>query len=139
MAREADDNKQGVVKRACIVCGSPCKDNTVSTRQTTSYKRHAALCSHNRYPVFAPSPPPLCTQADKKLDLWHLPEVLVVHLKRFSYTRWSRDKLDTQVWVCCLLGGWEGGTETLVGDGGGGGCVTELTAPGMFYRICVRP
>ncbi|WIA28861.1 hypothetical protein OEZ86_011387 [Tetradesmus obliquus] len=36
-------------------------------------------------------------QADKKLDLWSLPEVLVVHLKRFSYTRWNRDKLDTQV------------------------------------------
>jgi ubiquitin C-terminal hydrolase len=35
-------------------------------------------------------------QADKKLDLWSLPEVLVVHLKRFSYTRWNRDKLDTQ-------------------------------------------
>ena len=28
-------------------------------------------------------------QADKKLDLWHLPEVLVVHLKRFSQTRYS--------------------------------------------------
>ncbi len=28
-------------------------------------------------------------QADKKLDLWHLPEVLVVHLKRFCYTRWG--------------------------------------------------
>lgn len=26
-------------------------------------------------------------QADKKLDLWSLPEVLVVCLKRFSYTR----------------------------------------------------
>ncbi|KAF8072770.1 UBP11 [Scenedesmus sp. PABB004] len=36
-------------------------------------------------------------QAEKKLDLWSLPEVLVVHLKRFSYTRWNRDKLDTQV------------------------------------------
>lgn len=36
-------------------------------------------------------------QANKKLDLWSLPEVLVVHLKRFSYTRWNRDKLDTQV------------------------------------------
>ena len=28
-------------------------------------------------------------QADKKLDLWHLPEVLVVHLKRFCQTRWA--------------------------------------------------
>ncbi|KAG2452953.1 hypothetical protein HYH02_002290 [Chlamydomonas schloesseri] len=35
--------------------------------------------------------------ADKKLDLWSLPEVLVVHLKRFSYTRHSRNKLDTRV------------------------------------------
>ncbi|KAG2482980.1 hypothetical protein HYH03_018107 [Edaphochlamys debaryana] len=35
--------------------------------------------------------------ADKKLDLWSLPEVLVVHLKRFSYTRYSRTKLDTRV------------------------------------------
>ncbi|EFJ42377.1 hypothetical protein VOLCADRAFT_67166, partial [Volvox carteri f. nagariensis] len=35
--------------------------------------------------------------ADKKLDLWSLPEVLVVHLKRFSYTRYSRNKLDTPV------------------------------------------
>ena len=36
-------------------------------------------------------------QADKKLDLWHLPEVLVVHLKRFYYTRTHKQKLDTQV------------------------------------------
>jgi hypothetical protein len=26
-------------------------------------------------------------QADKKLDLWALPEVLVIHLKRFMFTR----------------------------------------------------
>ncbi|KAK9816595.1 hypothetical protein WJX72_002470 [[Myrmecia] bisecta] len=36
-------------------------------------------------------------QADKKLDLWRLPEVLVVHLKRFSYSRLWRDKLDAEV------------------------------------------
>lgn len=36
-------------------------------------------------------------QADKKLDLWSLPELLVVHLKRFSYSRLSRDKLDAPV------------------------------------------
>jgi ubiquitin carboxyl-terminal hydrolase 4/11/15 len=33
----------------------------------------------------------------KKFDLWSLPEVLVVHLKRFSYSRSYRDKIDTQV------------------------------------------
>ncbi|XP_053318592.1 ubiquitin carboxyl-terminal hydrolase 15 isoform X2 [Spea bombifrons] len=36
-------------------------------------------------------------QATKKLDLWSLPPVLVVHLKRFSYSRYMRDKLDTFV------------------------------------------
>ncbi|XP_043723050.1 ubiquitin carboxyl-terminal hydrolase 9-like isoform X2 [Telopea speciosissima] len=36
-------------------------------------------------------------QASKKLDLWRLPEVLVVHLKRFSYSRYLKNKLDTLV------------------------------------------
>ncbi|KAL0051320.1 hypothetical protein WJX82_005625 [Trebouxia sp. C0006] len=36
-------------------------------------------------------------QANKKLDLWAVPEVLVVHLKRFFFTRARRDKLDVQV------------------------------------------
>ncbi|XP_070558871.1 ubiquitin carboxyl-terminal hydrolase 15-like [Ptychodera flava] len=36
-------------------------------------------------------------QATKKFDLWKLPKVLVVHLKRFSYNRYWRDKLDTLV------------------------------------------
>lgn len=36
-------------------------------------------------------------QATKKLDLWRLPEILVVHLKRFSYSRFLKNKLDTLV------------------------------------------
>ncbi|KAK9696974.1 hypothetical protein RND81_08G007400 [Saponaria officinalis] len=36
-------------------------------------------------------------QASKKLDLWRLPEVLVIHLKRFSYNRSLKHKLDTFV------------------------------------------
>ncbi|KAK7396784.1 hypothetical protein VNO78_17942 [Psophocarpus tetragonolobus] len=36
-------------------------------------------------------------QATKKLDLWRLPEILVVHLKRFSYSRFFKNKLDTFV------------------------------------------
>ncbi|XP_006661646.1 ubiquitin carboxyl-terminal hydrolase 9-like isoform X2 [Oryza brachyantha] len=36
-------------------------------------------------------------QASKKLDLWRLPEILVVHLKRFSYSRFMKNKLDTFV------------------------------------------
>ncbi|ORX47413.1 cysteine proteinase [Hesseltinella vesiculosa] len=33
-------------------------------------------------------------RATKKFDIWHLPDVLVVHLKRFSHTRTLRDKID---------------------------------------------
>ncbi|XP_014257403.1 ubiquitin carboxyl-terminal hydrolase 15-like [Cimex lectularius] len=33
-------------------------------------------------------------RATKKFDLWKLPKVLIVHLKRFSYTRYRRDKID---------------------------------------------
>ncbi|KAL6567025.1 hypothetical protein OROMI_015429 [Orobanche minor] len=43
---------------------------------------------------------PICKkhcQADKKLDLWRLPEVLVIHLKRFSYNRFLKNKLETYV------------------------------------------
>jgi len=36
-------------------------------------------------------------QAFKKFDLWTLPKVLVIHLKRFSYNRYMRDKLDVLV------------------------------------------
>jgi len=36
-------------------------------------------------------------QAMKKFDLFKLPQILVVHLKRFQYSKWSRDKLSTVV------------------------------------------
>lgn len=36
-------------------------------------------------------------QASKKLDLWRLPDILVIHLKRFSYSKWLKNKLDTTV------------------------------------------
>ena len=36
-------------------------------------------------------------QATKKFDLWKVPDILVVHLKRFSSGRHSRDKLDDLV------------------------------------------
>jgi ubiquitin C-terminal hydrolase len=36
-------------------------------------------------------------QATKKFDIWSLPDVLVIHLKRFQYNKYSRDKLDTYV------------------------------------------
>jgi len=36
-------------------------------------------------------------QANKKFDLWKLPSILIVHMKRFSFTKLWRDKLDTFV------------------------------------------
>ena len=36
-------------------------------------------------------------QAIKKFDIWSLPEVLIIHLKRFSFSRSWRDKIDTLV------------------------------------------
>ncbi|XP_058105702.1 ubiquitin carboxyl-terminal hydrolase 8-like isoform X1 [Magnolia sinica] len=36
-------------------------------------------------------------QASKKLDLWRLPEILVIHLKRFSYSRFMKNKLEAFV------------------------------------------
>uniref|UniRef100_A0AAX7U4F8 Ubiquitin carboxyl-terminal hydrolase n=1 Tax=Astatotilapia calliptera TaxID=8154 RepID=A0AAX7U4F8_ASTCA len=43
---------------------------------------------------------PVCKKhqlSTKKLDLWSLPEVLIIHLKRFSYTKFTREKLDSIV------------------------------------------
>ena len=33
----------------------------------------------------------------RKLSLFKLPRVLVVHLKRFAYGRWKKEKVSTQV------------------------------------------
>lgn len=35
--------------------------------------------------------------ATKKFDLWSVPEVLIIHLKRFQYSRMYRDKIDSFV------------------------------------------
>ena len=36
-------------------------------------------------------------QATKKFDVWSLPNILVIHLKRFSYNKYWRDKIDVLV------------------------------------------
>lgn len=36
-------------------------------------------------------------QATKKFDLWSVPKVLIIHLKRFHYSRYRRDKIETLV------------------------------------------
>jgi len=39
----------------------------------------------------------LHVQAFKKLDLWKLPNILVIHLKRFNFSKYSREKLTVKV------------------------------------------
>lgn len=36
-------------------------------------------------------------RAKKRMELWTLPDVLIVHLKRFSQDRWHRHKVTTLV------------------------------------------
>lgn len=36
-------------------------------------------------------------QATKKFDIWSLPKVLIIHMKRFSFSRSWRDKIDTLI------------------------------------------
>uniref|UniRef100_A0A914I8D4 ubiquitinyl hydrolase 1 n=1 Tax=Globodera rostochiensis TaxID=31243 RepID=A0A914I8D4_GLORO len=36
-------------------------------------------------------------RAFKKLDLWSLPQILVIHLKRFTFSRYTRDKIETEL------------------------------------------
>ncbi|KAJ9137299.1 Ubiquitin specific peptidase 11 [Pleurostoma richardsiae] len=36
-------------------------------------------------------------RASKKFDLWKTPDILIVHLKRFSASGWRREKIDTLV------------------------------------------
>ncbi|KAJ2797448.1 hypothetical protein H4S07_005944, partial [Coemansia furcata] len=55
-------------------------------------------------------------QATKKFDLWRVPEILVVHLKRFQHSRAWRDKLDAL--VDFPLEGLDL-TQTVVGPNGG--------------------
>lgn len=78
-------------------------------------------------------------QAEKKLDLWRLPEVLVVHLKRFSYSRYSRDKLDTEVAfpleeldLRAFVPATEGGTLPVEGTGVTGGAVPPAPVYDLF-------
>ena len=40
---------------------------------------------------------PVCkdhVEATKKFDIWKVPDILVVHLKRFQFSQYSRDKID---------------------------------------------
>jgi ubiquitin C-terminal hydrolase len=38
-------------------------------------------------------------RASKKFDLWKMPDILLIHLKRFNYSRAWRDKIDSPVHI----------------------------------------
>ncbi len=37
------------------------------------------------------------TKGRKSFAIWRLPQILVLHLKRFQYSTWRKEKLDTMV------------------------------------------
>ncbi|KAJ1950677.1 hypothetical protein FBU59_000566 [Linderina macrospora] len=70
-------------------------------------------------------------QATKKFDLWRVPEILVVHLKRFQHSRAWRDKLDA--FVDFPIEGLDL-TQTVVGEvEGAGELVYDLIAVCNHY------
>ncbi|RZR84479.1 hypothetical protein BHM03_00011352 [Ensete ventricosum] len=67
---------------------------------TTERRRQKAAARPRMAVAVAATYCPRCKeqrQASKKLDLWRLPEVLVIHLKRFSFSRSTKHKLETFV------------------------------------------
>ncbi|XP_075814426.1 ubiquitin carboxyl-terminal hydrolase 11 [Microtus pennsylvanicus] len=84
---------EGYVKHDCV--GYVLKKSPVQLQECIKlFTTVETLEKEN--PWFCPS----CRQhrlATKKLDLWTLPEVLIIHLKRFSFSKVAREKLDTLV------------------------------------------
>ncbi|GAB2280869.1 ubiquitin-specific protease [Dionaea muscipula] len=81
-----------------------CKNGSVSKKaRSEPLSLYACLESFLREEPLVPEDMWFCPQckerrqASKKLDLWRLPEVLVIHLKRFSYSRSMKHKLETFV------------------------------------------
>ena len=90
-AQAAQSRMHSVAGHAAQAC-SPCRQVTPVPAQAFLQPEQLGssdswYCPHCKAHV----------QADKKLDLWTLPEVLIVHLKRFSFSRTRRTKLDNPV------------------------------------------
>ncbi|KAI4348860.1 hypothetical protein L6164_009529 [Bauhinia variegata] len=89
----------------CLLSSLPevFKPNLLTTRTQESVSIYKCLEAFLREEPLGPEDMWYCPsckgpqQAMKKLDLWRLPEILVVHLKRFSYNRYFKNKLETFV------------------------------------------
>ncbi|XP_049588435.1 ubiquitin carboxyl-terminal hydrolase 4 isoform X2 [Syngnathus scovelli] len=90
-----DDQEAEAYEKHDSMLQPPKKKATVALRECIElFTTMETLGAHD--PWYCPT----CKKhqrATKKFDLWSLPRILVVHLKRFSYNRCWRDKLDTVV------------------------------------------
>lgn len=78
IARRARRKKEGITLDECFAETS--KTETLS-------EENAWYCSRCKE----------LRRADKTLELWTVPDILVIHLKRFSGERYRRDKVDVEV------------------------------------------
>ncbi|KAA8516826.1 hypothetical protein F0562_017356 [Nyssa sinensis] len=89
----------------CLLSSLPeiCKSGLFTKKSQESVSLHKCLEAFLKEEPLGPEDMWYCPdckkhrQASKKLDLWRLPEILVIHLKRFSYSRFLKNKLETLV------------------------------------------
>uniref|UniRef100_A0A5B7BYP1 Ubiquitin carboxyl-terminal hydrolase n=1 Tax=Davidia involucrata TaxID=16924 RepID=A0A5B7BYP1_DAVIN len=89
----------------CLLSSLPeiCKSGLFTKKSQESVSLHKCLEAFLKEEPLGPEDMWYCPnckkhqQASKKLDLWRLPEILVIHLKRFSYSRFLKNKLETFV------------------------------------------
>ncbi|KAI8838388.1 hypothetical protein BC829DRAFT_364889 [Chytridium lagenaria] len=74
-------NRRGVVEKECSI--TDCLSE-FATEEVLEQLYRCGRCKSDQ-------------KASKSLRLYRCPEVLVLHLKRFSYTMFSRDKIETKV------------------------------------------
>ncbi|KAG0263362.1 CSN-associated deubiquitinating enzyme Ubp12 [Mortierella polycephala] len=106
---DEDENKDSSVRALWEERGAPVTDPVLEEELSTAKKGKKVITLENCLTEYTKEEQlgeedlwycPNCKkhqQATKKLDIWRLPDILVVHLKRFSHTRVWRDKIDALV------------------------------------------
>ena len=106
---EDSDNEEGALRALWDARGTPVTDPVLQEELASAKGGKKAisledcLSEYTKEEQLGEEDPWYCPnckkhqQASKKLDIWRLPDILVVHLKRFSHTRAWRDKIDAFV------------------------------------------
>ncbi|KAF9178633.1 CSN-associated deubiquitinating enzyme Ubp12 [Haplosporangium sp. Z 767] len=109
MDEDEDENKDSSVRALWEERGTPVMDPVLEEELSTAKKGKKVITLEDCLTEYTKEEQlgeedlwycPNCKkhqQATKKLDIWRLPDILVVHLKRFSHTRVWRDKIDALV------------------------------------------